>query len=756
MNLPDVKLALALLLPLLLIASVVSLACGQDPTATPLAPTAISEPTATPTPTVAPTLTPTPQPTSTPTPRPTPTPVPTPTPAPTPTPEPTPVPTPTPAPEPILFDLYEDTEVGIRILHPRTWTAVKQDSSFVWVRIEDDHSDSRLSLFTLFHDVDTPTNERLDEAVALFVEEEIAEGLDPQVELLGEVILHDGTPAERADIAHPGEDGATIVHRIQVAQRTSFTYAMVLTIQQDNLPPWQQAFETMLSSFTSFPPAIYGVDHGRAFIMPLGAPDSMDPAIVRESTSHFFVSHVFSGLVRFDSNLVVQPDLAEWVVDDTGTVYTFTLREGITFHDSHPITAADFKYSIERASDPELHSETVSLYLGDIVGMKEKLDGDAEEVTGVEVVDERTLRITIDAPKRYFLAKLTYPSGAVVDRRAVEELGEAWSISAEINGSGPYLMERWGPGVVVLRRYDGYHTPASLEYVVSPQRLLPGAGVLDMYLGEAWDAVYVGLRSLDRIREDAELSQQLHEFDLLTSYYVDMDGTQAPFDDPMVRRAFAMALDRELLIEEELEGNATFAAGLLPPGLPGYSESLMDIPYDPEGAQQLLADSQYAEGLPEITFTAIDNDGEPSSMVQFVVDSWEENLGVEVTVDLVDPDSFYYDLENVGEHIHISGWVADYPDPENFLDLLFHSEAHGSRYINDDFDDLVERARVEADVDARLALYGEAEQLLIDDAGIIPLFHVRDYVLIRPHVEGFRVLPVGQPDLTGIRLTPFD
>jgi len=217
-----------------------------------------------------------------------------------------------------------------------------------------------------------------------------------------------------------------------------------------------------------------------------------------------------------------------------------------------------------------------------------------------------------------------------------------------------------------------------------------------------------------------------------------------------------MALDREFLIEEELGGNATFAAGLLPPGLPGYSESLMGIPYDPDGARQLLANSRYRLGIPEITLTAIGYDGEPSSMVQFVVDSWEENLGVEVTVDLVDADSFYYDLENVGEHLYISGWIADYPDPENFLDLLLHSEAHGARYVNDDFDDLVERARVEADVDARLALYAEAEQLLIDDAGIIPLFHVRDYVLIRPHVEGFRVLPVGQPDLTGIKLNPFE
>ena len=633
--------------------------------------------------------------------------------------------------------------------------AVKQDNSFVWVRIADAQSGSRLVLFTLFHDVDAPLSDRLTDAVSLFVEQEIAEGIESQVELLSPVTLDDGSQAERADITHPGEIG-TVLHRIQVARRASFTYALVLTTRLDDLPLRQETCETILSSLTSFTPAIYGIGHDRAFIMLLGEPNTMDPALARETTSHFFVNNVFSGLVRFDSDLSVAPDLAEgWEVDETGTVYTFTLREGITFHDGRPITADDFKYSIERASDPELHSDTALLYLGDIMGMREKLEGEAAEVAGVEVVNESTLRITIDLPKRYFLAKLTYPSSAVIDRRAVEELGEEWSMAEDINGSGPYRLESWEPVyVVVLQRYEDYHTPANLEYLVSPLRALPGARGLDMYLGEAWDAVNVGLGSLDFVRDHPELSRQLHEFDQLTSYFVEMDGTRPPFDDPKVRRAFAMALDRERLIKGILEGNARFANGLLPPGMPGYSESLRGIPYDPEMARQLLAESRYADDLPEIIFTAVDYDGEPSSMVQFMVDSWKESLGVEVKVDLVDADAYYYDLENVGEHLYTYGWVADYPDPENFLDLLLHSEAHDARYINKDFDVLVERARVEGDPESRLALYRAAEQLLMDDAGIIPPFHVRDYVLVRPHVEGFRMLPVGQPDLTSIKLNP--
>ena len=750
----------ALTVALLCLVLALIVACGDDPTAQPPAPTAAPAVTAAPAPTPVPTVAATPEPDPTPTTAPAPEPTPAPTPAPIAAPTPEPAPPEEEAGPPALpavrYAFYEDTEIGIRMVYPDSWEAVKQDSSFVWLRVADKDSDSRLTLFTLFHDVDAPLSDRLADAVSLFVEQEVAEGIEPETELLGPVTLIDGSPAERAQITHPAEDGP-VLHRLQVSQRTTFTYALVLTTQLDEAALWEETFETMLSSVSSFPPAIYGVGHDRAFIMPLGEPSTMDPALARETTSHLFVNSVFSGLVRFDANLSVKPDLAEgWDVDETGTVYTFTLREGITFHDGHPITAGDFKYSMERASDPDLHSDTVPLYLGDIVGMHEKLEGEADEIAGVEVVNDSTLRITIDLPKRYFLAKLSYPSGAVVDRRSVEELGEEWWMAGEINGSGPYRLERWDPGhVVVLRRYDDYHTPANLEYLVSPRRALPGASGLDMYLGEAWDAVYVSSGSLDWVREHPVLSGQLHEFDQLTSYFVEMDGTRPPFDDPAVRRAFGLALDRERLIEEILEGNAIYAGGLLPPGMPGYSESLRGIPYDPEEARRVLAGSQYAGGLPDITFTAVDRDGEPSMLVQAMVDSWEENLGVEVQIGLVDAEAYYYDLENVAEHLYTYGWVADYPDPENFLDLLLHSEAHDARYINKQFDGLVERARVEGDTEARLALYQEAEQLLMDDAGIIPLFHVRDYVLVRPHVEGFRVLPVGQPDLTSVKLNPF-
>ena len=442
-------------------------------------------------------------------------------------------------------------------------------------------------------------------------------------------------------------------------------------------------------------------------------------------------------------------------MDESGTIYTFTLREGITFHDGRPITAEDFKYSIERATSLEVHSGTVPLYLGDIVGVDEKLVGEIAEVDGVEVIDDRTLRITIDARKEYFLAKLTYPSSYVVDQRTVEANGDDWWMGEEINGSGPYRLTRWEPGeFVVLERFDGSHRAPNLEYVVSPNDTVAGARGLDMYLSDAWDALYVGVRSLDRVGEDADLSAQLREYNQLTSYFVSIDGTRPPFDELNVRRAFAMALDRQGLIDETLEGNVTLANGLLPPGIPGYSESLRGIPFDPDMARQLLAGSQYADDLPEVLFTAVDYGGQPSSLVQFMLDSWRDELGVEVRTELLDTDAYYYALEEAGDHLFTYGWVADYPDPENFLDLLLHSEAHDTRHVSQRFDVLVERARIEPDRDTRIGLYQQAEQLLMDEAGIIPLFHVKDYVLVRSHVMGFDVSPLGLPKVEAITLGP--
>ena len=683
-------------------------------------------------------------------------PTPTPTTAPTPsaTPQPTPTPTLTPTLAPVSegFVPFVSQELGISLYYPAQWMITPTGGEGAWLVVQDGEGISRMLLLA-----EQASAGSLSEQIETVIPFLTPEAGDPRVERTGAVTLDDGSQAERADILYEVE-GGTDVRRVQVTQRGGLLYLLVLIAPLTEVERQQETIEAMLASFRSFAPEPYGVPRNSAFTMPLGEPTTLDPAIARETTSHFFVASLFSGLVRITSDFGIEPDLAEnWEVDDAGMVYTFTLRDGITFHDGTPITAEDFKYSIERATDPALHSDTAHSYLGDIVGVLEKLNGEAEEVSGVEVVDERTVRITIDEPKEYFLAKLTYPSGAVVDQRTVEPLGFDWWMSDDINGSGPYRLARWEEGeVVILQRFDDYHRPASLEHVVSPLAALPGVSGLAMYLSDAWDAIPVGTGSLDSVRESETLSSQLLEFPQLTTYYMGVDGAQPPFDDPDVRRAFLMALDRGRLIEVVFDGNVQLAKGLLPPGMPGYSESLRGTSYDPEEARRLIAGSTYAGDFPEVVLSAANRDGEPSEMVQFIVAAWQAELGIEVQVDLIETDVYYYSLENVVGNLWHGGWVADYPDPENFLDLLLHSHTLEGKYVNDSFDRLIESARTERDRETRLLMYGEAEQLLIDEAGIFPLFHVNDHVLVRPRVQGFRMNALGQPDVAGITLSPVE
>ena len=752
--------AVAIVLVIVSVTVFVLLSNDSPTEPTPLAtPVAAPSPTPAPTPALPPTPAPPPPPTPAPTPAPTPEPTPpptlaptvAPTPAPTPTrvPRPVPTPSPTPPPEPeARHTLFEDKTLGISFMNPQSWKSIDvgEEEDAPWAILEGEDGVT-LQIMLEFNATDADLRRVLVRAINSLA----SEGGIPSLESLSSFNLDSGGPVLRADLLLQSDEGDSSA-TVQAAMRGAATFVMVASGPVASLEDQQEDIDTVFNTLATSVPVPYGIPRGTAFTMPLGEPSTLDPHISTETTSHFYVSSIFSGLVKLDEGLAVVPDLAEsWEVDESGTVYTFTLREDITFHDGKPITAADFKYSLERATDPELHSDTAFLYLSDIVGAHEKLEGEASEISGVVVVGDRTLRITIDAPKEYFLAKLTYPSSYVVDSAAVQDQGEEWWRAESLNGSGPYTLHSWdAEEVIILKRFEGYYQPVQMQHIISPFTALPGANGQDMYVSGYWDAFSVGLSSVDRLRADEAIGSHLQEFDQLISYFVAIDSDQAPVDNPTVRRAFAMAVDRQKLIDDLFGGNVQLANGLLPPGMPGYSEDLQGIPFDPEEARRLLAESGFGDDLPEVTYLATGVDGEPSSMVQFLLDSWEENLGVTLAPNLVEPDEYFYHLEEQTGHLFTLGWVADYPDPENFLDLLLHSGSHYSRYANPVYDNLLELARLSQDRETRLNLYRQAEQLLLEDSGIIPLFHVREYALIQPYVRNFTVGPVGQPVIANV------
>ena len=479
---------------------------------------------------------------------------------------------------------------------------------------------------------------------------------------------------------------------------------------------------------------LYGID-----------PWTLDPAVSSEMTSHEYIMQLFSGLVCLDDNLESAPDIAEkWEVSQDGMTYTFYLRRDVKFHDGRQVKAEDFKYSWERACAPETGSLTAAVYLGDIVGAEEVLSGRAEGISGIKVMDDYTLEVTIDAPKVYFLSKLTYPTAFVVDRAEVESGGEWW---LNPNGTGPFKLARWDENtLLVLERNELYYgEPAKLDSVSF--HLWSGVP-MNMYETGEIDATSVGISYMERATDEAgPFYLDLNVAPELSFYYIGFNTAEPPLDDVNIRRAFSLAIDQQKLTSLVFKDMVQTADGILPPGMPGYNEELIGLGYDIERALELIANSSYGDvsQLPPITITTTGWGGLISSELESIVYQWRENLGVEVTVRQLEPERFLYNLGEEKDEMFFIGWVADYPHPQDFLEVLFYSGGDNNygEYSNPEVDALLDRAGVEPDNNLSLALYQQAEQLLVEDAACLPLWFGRNYVLVKPYVAGYELTPLG-------------
>jgi ABC-type transport system substrate-binding protein len=464
------------------------------------------------------------------------------------------------------------------------------------------------------------------------------------------------------------------------------------------------------------------------------------------------VFQLYSGLVRLDENLEVQPDLAErWDLSDDGRTYRFTLRENARFADGTPLTSEDVRYSLERATDTSLSPHLPArMYLGDIVGVGEKLAGEATTIAGVQVIDQRTIELTIDTPKSYFLSKLCHPTSYVVDQRTVESGRRNWT--ERPNGSGAFAIEEWDHDrTLVLRRNVNYYGDlARLDRVT----LLMGAAASNpmvLYEQGRIDVTSVSAFALARVQDESNpLSDELISVPQLSLSYIGMNVEEPPFDDPKVRQAMTLLIDREKLDEVTLDDSVVVARGIVPPGMPGHNPDLPEPAPDIAQARQLLAESKYggAENLPPIAAYG-------GGWTTTLRDIAEGELGI--TVETRDYESFGEYLAALQEaHLPMFSiaWIADYPDPENFLDLLFRTgsyENHTS-YSNPEVDALLDRAASEQDDEVRWQLYHQAEQRILADAPVIPLYHDVEYTLVKPYVKGLVVTPMGILDLSTVEL----
>jgi len=485
-------------------------------------------------------------------------------------------------------------------------------------------------------------------------------------------------------------------------------------------------------------------------------PLTLDPALSGDMTSHNYILQIFSGLVRLDDDLKPAPDIAaRWQVSPDGRTYTFYLRKDARFQDGRGVTAQDFKYSWERACSPETGSNTAATYLGDIVGTGEVLAGRAKEISGVRVVDDYTLKVTIDAPKSYFLSKLTYATAFVVDKANVET-GKKWWL--EPNGTGPFRLKEWQKGKqLVLERNDSFYgEKAKVGSVVF--KLLSGVPMNMYELGEI-DVADVAFFYIDRVTDPkTPFPAELKIVPQLSFSYIGFDTTKPPFDDKNIRLAFSRAIDKAKLVSLVYKDTMQKADGILPPGMPGYNPNLEGLRFNLAEARELIGASKYGDvsNLPPITLTTSGYGGLIGPGLEAIIQQWRENLGVDVRVRQLEPERFFYHLKEEKDQMYDMGWIADYPHPQDFLEILFATGANYNYggYSNPEADSLLQAAATEQDTEKSLKLYQQAEQKLISDAACIPLWFGRNYILVKPYVKGYNLSPQGTVRLNTVSVLP--
>jgi oligopeptide transport system substrate-binding protein len=406
------------------------------------------------------------------------------------------------------------------------------------------------------------------------------------------------------------------------------------------------------------------------------------------------------------------------------------------------VTAEDFKLSWERALAPETASVVAENFLGDIVGAKDLSRGRADSVSGIRVVDDLTLEVTIDAPKQYFLYKMAYTTAFVVDTRQIEANPRRWS--QKPNGTGPFVLREWRLGErIILDAYPRHHLgPPKLSTI---RIALEGGSALVEYQNGDIDVTGIGLDDLESIQDTgSELNAEYVTTPRQSLDYIGFNVNAKPFDDPKVRQAFALSVDRNKIAEVILKDAVPVATGILMPGVPGYTPEDKTYPYDPERARQLLSESKYGDDLGEITLAESGAGATVGPTTEAIIQYWSDNLGVEVQIQQAESSTFFDDIDEGRYQMFHLGWIMDYPDPEDVLDILFHttSRLNNTRYTNPEIDAKLEQARTTADIEARLALYQDVERTLIEDAAWIPMFYDTTHALVKPYVKNYIFAPL--------------
>ena len=475
-------------------------------------------------------------------------------------------------------------------------------------------------------------------------------------------------------------------------------------------------------------------------------PSSLDPHKVESDVENNIISDLFEGLVSVSTAGDIQPRLAEKWENKDNTVWTFHLRPGATWSDGTAITAQDIVWSWQRLVSP-LTASPYASYPGNmhIVNGAEIAQGQkAPETLGVKALDDTTLEVTLTQPNAAFLAMLAHPSLVPLDKVLISRYGDKWTKPEHMVTSGPYKLSQWVVNERIVaernpRYWDNAHT------VINKVTYLPISSEtadVNRYKAGEIDIVYtVPINQFAQLKKT--MGDQLDVSPQLATYYYEFNTTRPPFNDPRVRRALNMALDKDIIAEKVMGQGQRPAWLISQPDIGGvklHNPEYASWPRDKRiaEAKKLLSEAGYNESHP-LVFNLLYNTSESHQRIAIAASSmWKKNLGVEAKLQNQEWKTMLDAMHTHNFDAVRYAWIADYDDAATFLNNFRTGDSENtSQYSNPVYDEALRNAAKASDTTARGKFYQQAEDLLGQDVPAIPVYHYVRTHLVKPWVGGF-------------------
>lgn len=497
-------------------------------------------------------------------------------------------------------------------------------------------------------------------------------------------------------------------------------------------------------------------------------PPTLDPAQMQDQVSSTVMTGLFEGLTKMDETGKAVPAMAEsWGVSEDGKSYTFHLRPGVKWSNGDPVTAHDFEYSWKRTLNPKLDPLAPYAYQLYYIKGAQAYNEDAKgtvdpSTVGVKAIDDQTLKVDLVNPTPYFLSLTSFYTYYPVNKK-VAESNPKWSAEAEtFVSNGPFKLSSWKHNdTLELVPFEEYYDKDSIKLKRVQFFMVKDANTeLSMYRTDKldWAGMPTGLIPLEQLEQLRQKKDpELVSANTASVYYYLFNNTKKPFSNVKVRKALAMAINRQQIVDKVAKGGQTPAYGFVPPGIHGvngdYRSEVPDTYFkeDVEEAKKLLAEGLQEEGMssfPDVTLAF--NEGLHKDIAEAVADMWKTNLGITVSTETQEWKVFLQNRTSKNYDIARAGWGADYNDPMTFLDLNTSTSGNNdSGYNNSKYDSLIKAAYETNDQQKRVDLMKQAEQLFIgDDMSVMPIYYYTTNSLVKPYVKNYIIDYKGDIDYT--------